>query len=84
MVPIRELQEGLFSEGGPLSPRGDSAFFLRQLRALFAGSGRGPDPTDAGPLPFSRENPGSVKVEGDPHPANFVNQNRETALQMKR
>ena len=65
-------------------PAGDFAFFLQQLCALFAGSGRGPDPTDAGPLPFSRESPGFVKVQGDPHPANFVCQNCQTALQTSR
>ena len=29
-------------------------------------------------------NPGPVKVQGDPHSANFACQNRETALQMSR
>ena len=52
---------------------------------LFAGSGRRRDPAAAGGAIFFRaKTRGFVKVQGDPHSANFVNQNRETALQMSR
>ena len=81
-VPIRQSQEGLFSEGAPFS-----------RAAIFPAGAKGRPRVD---FPtetrhhvsqwyhFSRGTRVSVKVQGDPHSANFVNQNSQTALQTSR
>ncbi len=73
---------------------GDSAFFLQQLLCFSRDPAGVPIPetqeglfSEAPPLCFfcfPARNQGFVQVQGDPHSADFVNQNCQTALQTSR